>query len=160
MGIFQGLNFLRIDIGLVIIEGIIISFLIFLILYALKGNIYRYSKKESQILDSLKQWIEKGEVLCEELIKMAPSKEGKVERILDSEKLKSFDSSEKKVSSTVQFFGYKDFHDKREVQILKMADAGYDIFEIAKSLGLSPGEIRFLLNWMKYRKSFKQIVSR
>lgn len=141
MFMFRGLN-LNIDIGLIIIEGIVIFSLIILMIKILKGRKVLQARGEFMKLDPLIKWIKEGETLCERLLKFTPS----IENLINSQTPPTFF---KKGSLLSKGF---------EAQILKMADAGYHISEIAQSTGLSPGEVRFVLDWIKYKKSLTDMV--
>lgn len=144
MHLFHGLNFYKIDIGLIVIEAIVIFSLIVLLIRIWKGRYINDHKKEILNIDSLLKWIKEGETICERFLRVIPSKEIQNDRLSPP------------ISYNKRFTHPKGF----EAQILKMAEAGYHISEISQSLGLSPGEIRFALDLIKYKKSLAGMLRR
>ncbi len=151
------LNLFNLDVGLMVIEGIVIFSLILLIIHGLKGMKRRRFKEEMLHLESLTNWLKEGETICERLLQMTKGGGGMEAGIFETKNIKKpVDLKIKKEPSFYPSFQWDLPYGGTEIQILRMAEAGYDIFEIAKNLGLSPGEIRFTLDWLKYRQSINQ----
>ncbi|MGQ9846234.1 MAG: hypothetical protein ACUVQP_01850 [Bacteroidales bacterium] len=149
-----GGNFLKIDVGLILIEGIVIFSLILLLIYVIKEKRIKQIKKDFLDLEPLIKWIKEGENLCEKFQKFMKSKE-----FFQSKSFNRIDIGNKldpKISKLNQFLEVAPYHYKGlEGEVKKMVEAGYNISEIANSLKISPGEVRFLFDWMKYKQSLK-----
>lgn len=157
MNIIGG-NFLKIDMGLIIIEGIVIFSLILLLIYVIKERRIKQVKKDFLDLEPLIKWIREGENLCGKFQKFMKSKE-----FLQSKSFNRIDIGDKLDPQISKFplnqclevapYYYKGL----EGEVKKMVEAGYSISEIANSLKISPGEVRFLFDWMKYKQSLRGI---
>lgn len=153
MGIFN-INF---DIGLLIIEGMVIFSLIFLIVRELKSKCFKKKGEDSSQLETIRKWVEEGDALCKKLLALIEIEGDERKRLLEMRNLKSFnDLKIKEVPLPSKSLDKESFLSDQEAQIQKMAEAGYDIFEISQSLGISPGQVRFFLDWMRYRQFLKK----
>jgi hypothetical protein len=151
------LNLSNLDMGLIAIEGIVIFSLILLTISGLKGMNKKRIKEETLYLEPLKNWVKEGETICERLLQLTKGRGGVEAGIFETKDVKKpVDLKIKNESLFYPSFQRDLPYRGTEIQILRMAEAGYDIFEIAKNLGLSPGEIRFTLDWLKYRQSINR----
>ncbi|MEM3112625.1 MAG: hypothetical protein QXY90_06260 [Candidatus Anstonellales archaeon] len=144
---------INLDMGLLIIEGIVIFSLIFLMVRELKSKDYKKKREDSLHLETIRKWIEEGDALCRKLLALIEIEGDERKKLLEMENLKSSkDVKIKKVPLPLTLLDRESSLRDQETKIQKMAEAGYDIFEIAQSLGMSPGEVRFSLDWMRYRQ--------
>lgn len=154
MDFLKILNSLNIDIGLLLIEGIIIFSIIYLLVLAIREKNLKKFRKNFFDLYPLIKWVKDGENLCDKFLKFATTIESSKELPFNKEELKT--SLNPRINN-YSFSPTMDYpcNGSYESQIQKMFDAGYDISEIAKAVGLSPGEIRFIIDLVKYRESIK-----
>lgn len=158
MDIFWNINFSNVDTGLLIIEGMVIFSLIFLVVRELKSKRYKRIREDSFCMEKIMKWVEEGDALCKKLLSLVEKEGDERKKFLERRGLKSF--NDLKIKGVPLSFNSLDRESSpidQEAQIQKMAEAGYDIFEIARSLGISPGEVRFSLDWMKYRQFSRKV---
>ncbi len=148
------MNFIKVDTGLIVVEGTILLSLLITFLY-LRRILARSTAKASPSLDSnrLRDWVRESEAICQDLSKNLEEKRAIVGRLIAQmdEKIQTFQALLKEDNGERGAFSRDDKEKDLGDQVSEMAKAGCEVSEIARRLQLSKGEVELILDLKRYR---------
>jgi hypothetical protein len=153
MNLANLLNLTNIEMGLVLIEGsLLLAF--FTLFISMRGMIRRSFNRNHPSLDSnqFREWVRESDAICETLSKNLGEKKEIAHRLLNQldERIQTLQILLKKIDKEANFLPRDGKGKDLDGQILEMAEAGYNVSDIAQRLHLPSGEVQLKLDLRRY----------
>ncbi len=147
-------NLYSLDPGMTVLAGSVILLLVVMVAY-FKRVVNLLKSPSPRRPDQIRQWVQESEILCERLSQMLEERKEIARRLIAEFDLKietlramMAEMDRKHLSSATELP-----RTQPEEGVVKMAEQGLPLLEIARQTGLSVGEIQFIMNLRKCQTS-------
>jgi len=153
MNLANLLNLTNVEMGLMLIEGsLLLAF--FILFISMKRTICRSFNRSHPSMDSnqFKEWIRESDAICGTLSKNLEEKKEIAHRLINQldERIQTLQIFLKKIDKETGFLSRDGKSKDLDGQILEMAEAGYEVSDIAQRLHLPKGEVQLKLDLKRY----------
>jgi hypothetical protein len=146
------LNLTNVELGLMLVGGAVLFGFLALFLY-LRRTLPKGLQKKPPALDSarLGEWVRESDAICQNLSKNLEEKRAIADRLIAQldQRIRSLQVLGNG-SSRPETLPAKESRNEVDEDVCALSKAGYDVPEIARSLGLPKGQVELILDLKRY----------